>query len=173
MEQRSYRGDRVDIFSMGVILFTMVTGAMPYLTEASVDDPLYKLILRRCRDDYWACWKTIRESNHSKQAVEDFEELIPDTSFGEDICEAIKNSFRSFFKSLAFFLLIAVNIVKFVLTLGQSRDLLETKEPELPTENYSYSEEFKDLVFDMMAYNHKQRPTLQQIRTHPWMRKAD
>ena len=53
LEQRSYRGDRVDIFSMGVILFTMVTGAMPYLTEASVTDPLYRLILRRQRDDYW------------------------------------------------------------------------------------------------------------------------
>ena len=47
---------------MGVILFTMVTGAMPYLTEASVTDPLYKLILRRCKEEYWECWRTIRES---------------------------------------------------------------------------------------------------------------
>ena len=62
LEQRSYRGDRVDIFSMGVILFTMVTGAMPYLSEASVTDPLYKLILRRCKEEYWDCWRAIRES---------------------------------------------------------------------------------------------------------------
>ena len=56
LEQRSYRGDKVDIFSMGVILFTMVTGAMPYLTEASITDPLYKLVLRRNPTDYWECW---------------------------------------------------------------------------------------------------------------------
>jgi len=68
LEQRSYRGDRVDIFSMGVILFTMVTGAMPYLSEASVADPLYRLILRRSKDDYWSCWRTIRESKNLKRA---------------------------------------------------------------------------------------------------------
>lgn len=50
---------------MGVILFTMVTGAMPYLTEASVTDPLYKLILRNNSADYWHCWRTIRESSNS------------------------------------------------------------------------------------------------------------
>ena len=71
LEQRSYHGDRVDIFSMGVILFTMVTGAMPYLTEASVTDPLYKLILRRCNEDYWDCWRTIRESSKGKSAVDE------------------------------------------------------------------------------------------------------
>lgn len=69
LEQRSYRGDRVDIFSMGVILFTMVTGAMPYLTEASVTDPLYKLILRRCKEEYWQCWRSIRESSSVKEKV--------------------------------------------------------------------------------------------------------
>lgn len=70
LEQRSYRGDRIDIFSMGVILFTMVTGAMPYLTEASVTDPLYKLILRRSKQDYWECWRAIRENN-TNRPVED------------------------------------------------------------------------------------------------------
>ena len=47
LEKRSYRGERVDIFSMGVILFTMVTGVMPYFTEASVSDPLYQLIIHK------------------------------------------------------------------------------------------------------------------------------
>ena len=41
LEKRGYRGERVDIFSMGVILFTMVTGVMPYFDEATVEDPLY------------------------------------------------------------------------------------------------------------------------------------
>ena len=30
-----------DIFSMGVILFIMVTGTLPYLKEANIKDPLY------------------------------------------------------------------------------------------------------------------------------------
>ena len=43
----------------------------------------------------------------------------------------------------------------------------------MPPTKYSYSQEFKDLVFEMMAYNHKQRPTLEKIRKHPWMTMAD
>ena len=34
---------------------------------------------------------------------------------------------------------------------------------------FEYSEEFKDLVLNMMSYNHKNRPTLEEIRNHPWM----
>jgi len=36
LEKRSYRGEFVDIFSCGVILFLMVTGTMPYTSEASI-----------------------------------------------------------------------------------------------------------------------------------------
>ena len=41
LENRSYRGESVDVFSMGVILFIMVTGSLPYLGEANIRDPLY------------------------------------------------------------------------------------------------------------------------------------
>ena len=34
----------MDIFSIGVILFLMVTGALPYKSEASIKDQSYKLI---------------------------------------------------------------------------------------------------------------------------------
>ena len=51
--------------------------------------------------------------------------------------------------------------------------MLETKEQELPQDKYGFSQEFKDLVFDMMAYNHKQRPSLKQIREHPWIKMAE
>lgn len=44
LERRSYRGEYVDIFSMGVILFLMVTGSLPYTSEANINDALYKLI---------------------------------------------------------------------------------------------------------------------------------
>ena len=35
---------------MGVILFLMVTGALPYTAEANINDALYKLIYQRKRD---------------------------------------------------------------------------------------------------------------------------
>ena len=31
------------------------------------------------------------------------------------------------------------------------------------------SAEFKDLISKMLAYDGSQRPTLEEIRTHPWM----
>ncbi len=70
---------------MGVILFTMVTGAMPYLNEATVADPLYKLIVRRQKEDYWQCWRTIRESNNVNKIEEQMDDIILDTTMFEDI----------------------------------------------------------------------------------------
>ena len=32
----------VDVFSMGVIVFVMVTGALPYYSESSMKDPIYR-----------------------------------------------------------------------------------------------------------------------------------
>jgi len=53
-----------------------------------------------------------------------------------------------------------LNLLKFALTLGNNKDLVEAENAELTPSKYGYSQEFKDLVFEMMAYNHKQRPTL-------------
>ena len=47
---------------MGIILFTMVTGAMPYLKEASVEDPLYKLVVKNDSQSYWLLWHHIRST---------------------------------------------------------------------------------------------------------------
>ena len=33
------------------------------------------------------------------------------------------------------------------------------------------SEEFKDLVLRMLAYNPAKRPTIEEIKSHPWMKK--
>lgn len=62
LERRSYRGEYVDIFSMGVILFLMVTGSLPYTAEANIQDPLYKLIFQKKKDAYW---KALRKFNSS------------------------------------------------------------------------------------------------------------
>ena len=34
----------------------------------------------------------------------------------------------------------------------------------------SFSEEFKDLVYRMLAYNYLERPSLEQIQNHPWLK---
>jgi len=34
------------------------------------------------------------------------------------------------------------------------------------------SEEFKDLVIKMLAYNPAKRPTIEEIKSHPWMKKS-
>jgi hypothetical protein len=41
---------------MGVILFVMVTGSLPYLVDASVDDPVYKHIKNGDLTAYWKAW---------------------------------------------------------------------------------------------------------------------
>lgn len=44
------------MFSVGVILFVMVTGSLPYLVDASVDDPIYKYLKANDIPGYWTAW---------------------------------------------------------------------------------------------------------------------
>jgi len=57
LEKRSYRGESVDVFSMGVILFIMVTGTLPYMEEAKINDPLYQHIKTKSPELFWQAWK--------------------------------------------------------------------------------------------------------------------
>ena len=43
-EGKTYSGTKVDLFSMGVILFIIVKGTFPFL-EAKKDDQYYKLLM--------------------------------------------------------------------------------------------------------------------------------
>jgi len=54
-EGKPYRGVAADIFALGVTLFALVTGVMPFEKRAEKDDMLYSFIYRGEWDSYWEC----------------------------------------------------------------------------------------------------------------------
>lgn len=61
LEGKPYLGTKVDIFSIGVIVFVMVTGALPYYSEASETDPIYQYLCRGDNDKFWSTWRQYRD----------------------------------------------------------------------------------------------------------------
>ena len=51
-EGKVYDGRQTDIFSLGVILFTMVLGNLPFALPEK-DDAYYSLIMAGMIEDYW------------------------------------------------------------------------------------------------------------------------
>mmetsp|Transcript_30069 Transcript_30069/g.21816 ORF Transcript_30069/g.21816 Transcript_30069/m.21816 type:complete len:83 (+) Transcript_30069:778-1026(+) len=47
-----------DIFSSGVVLFVMVTGAYPFSKKASANDPVYSFIVKKDFCNFWKSWTT-------------------------------------------------------------------------------------------------------------------
>ena len=95
--KKSYDGIKTDIFSLGVVLFTLVTCKMAFV-QASRGDRFYRYIIHKMQDKYW-------------------EKL------------------------------------------------------ELQGNNVSaLSKEFKDLFTKMISFNPKERPTIEEIINHPWMK---
>ena len=88
-----YNGKKVDMFSLGVILWIIVNGNIPF-REASMDDPHYKILVNSTPEAYF-------------------------TKVGGE----------------------------------------------------SYSKEFKDLIRLMLSYFSKDRPSIDHLRKHAWVRK--
>ena len=44
---KPYNGVEVDVFSLGVILFTMYSGSKPFFRCASIKDELYRLMIEK------------------------------------------------------------------------------------------------------------------------------
>jgi serine/threonine protein kinase len=63
-----YTGDKVDIFSIGVVLFIMLTGMFPFKT-AEVADKYYRYIYHREFNKFW-------ESKKASELDEDCKEII-------------------------------------------------------------------------------------------------
>jgi serine/threonine protein kinase len=52
IEGKEYLGEKVDVFSCGVVLFIMLTGRYPFYC-ATQDDKRYHLLMQKKHDDYW------------------------------------------------------------------------------------------------------------------------
>lgn len=57
LQKKPYLGVQSDIFSLGVSMFVLVTGKMPF-KHALVDDPYYKEIVKGDYDKYWTKLET-------------------------------------------------------------------------------------------------------------------
>ena len=53
IEGKAYKGTSVDMFALGVVLFAMVTGVMPFDKRAHKDDQLYCYLIRNDDSGYW------------------------------------------------------------------------------------------------------------------------
>lgn len=84
LEKRSYNGESVDVFSVGVILFVMVTGALPYLGQASYKDPIYSHLWEKNPDAFWRSWLRYRDPDTVEVNDSDFEEK----SFSKELLHA-------------------------------------------------------------------------------------
>ena len=54
LERKTYQGDKVDIFAIGVILFMVVAGHAPFETEACPSDLYYSQLIRGDRDSFFS-----------------------------------------------------------------------------------------------------------------------
>lgn len=84
LENKPYKGTSTDVFALGVVLFVMVMGVMPFHTKATRDDPLYSLVYKGDEKGYWeTLYKTYQvqlaqhsQGNPLQQASEEFRKFI-------------------------------------------------------------------------------------------------
>jgi serine/threonine protein kinase len=65
IEGKRYSYEEADIFSMGVILFMMVVGQMPFQTVACQEDPIYSAL---CQKDPATFWNHFKEEHQEPEA---------------------------------------------------------------------------------------------------------
>lgn len=62
-ERKEYAGDKADIFSLGVTLFTLAVGMFPF-SNTLPTDPYYKFLVAK---DYLGYWQLLEVQDYSKE----------------------------------------------------------------------------------------------------------
>ena len=108
---------------MGIILFTMVTGAMPYFKEASVEDPLYKMVIKNDPFNYWMIWHHIRSAPAESEVDKDsLDDIMNPSSLLNDFKKAICGCIVTFFENIKMLLWYFGKFVLFIFTLDYQRN---------------------------------------------------
>lgn len=78
LEGKPYKGTQADVFSLGVTLFVLVTGVMPFDKQATKDDVLYRHLFKGNHDAYWdTLYKLYAEHKaFNSQLTDEFKRLI-------------------------------------------------------------------------------------------------
>ena len=70
-----YSPSQAEMFTLGVVIFNMVTGAHPYKDSATMDDQLYPHFCIN-RGNYWAFWRSQFKDPKTNPITEDFISLM-------------------------------------------------------------------------------------------------
>eukprot|EP00331_Platyophrya_macrostoma_P021309 CAMPEP_0176446174 /NCGR_PEP_ID=MMETSP0127-20121128/24160_1 /TAXON_ID=938130 /ORGANISM="Platyophrya macrostoma, Strain WH" /LENGTH=332 /DNA_ID=CAMNT_0017832141 /DNA_START=45 /DNA_END=1044 /DNA_ORIENTATION=+ len=82
---KSYSTYQADLFALGITLFTMVSGSMPFVA-AKESDPVYSLIAEEKYDEFWDLHEEI--SGHSIKFSKSFRDLI-EAMFALDVTKRL------------------------------------------------------------------------------------
>ncbi len=75
-EGKKYAGDKVDIFSAGVILFILTMGIFPF-KEAKVDENFYTFIHKKDYNGYWTAVSGTQLSAELKDLLQNIFAYVP------------------------------------------------------------------------------------------------
>lgn len=136
----------------------MVTGALPYYKEAGANDPIYKYLYYQQNQQFWTAWRKYRDPTEEYSSEESSGNLL------RDFCECMLLVLWSLFKRLLAMLKYSIDIV-FGLTIYRmmrqhTNTVIETK--------FVFSNEFQNLVQQMLSHDPSLRPTIAEIKQHAW-----
>ena len=64
IKEKPYDGTKADIFSVGVVLFALICGVMPF-KDARKSDKNYKLLYRGDQDGFFAAFEALAKKRFS------------------------------------------------------------------------------------------------------------
>ena len=92
--EENYSGYPADIFSLGVLLFTMVVGHLPFSKPSPKDDKYYQVIWWEKMDIFWK-WHTEKKEGLLEIYSESFRELVGSMLYLDPIARPSLSEIRS------------------------------------------------------------------------------